>query len=117
MYPQHTDFSQPTPNLPKTNPQSSSSNNSRNSLPQSSLPCGQRTPAASTSSSDAPSSQTPPQAFTTSHQPQFSTKTQNTSPGLHIQHTPSNTNIDQFSQSSIAGEDQQRVPKYSGETQ
>ena len=111
MYPQHTDFSQPTPNLPKTNPQSTSSNNSRNSLPQSSLPCGQRTPAASTSSSDAPSSQTPPQTFTTSHQPQFPTKTQNTSPGPHKQHTPSKTNIDQSSQSSIAGEDQQCVPK------
>ena len=55
MYPQHTDLSQNTPNLPKTNPQPASSNNSRNSLPQSSLPCGQRTPAASTSSSDAPS--------------------------------------------------------------
>ena len=55
MYPQHTDLSQNTPNLPKTNPQPASSNNSRNSSPQSSLPCGQRTPAASTSSSDAPS--------------------------------------------------------------
>ena len=43
MYPQHTDFSQPTPNLPKTNPQSTSPDNSRNSSPQSSLPCGQRT--------------------------------------------------------------------------
>ena len=102
MYPQHTDFSQPTPNLPKTNPQSTSSNNSRNSSPQSSLPCGQRTPAASTSPSDAPSSQTPPQNFTTSHQPQFPTKTQHTSPSLHKQHTPSKTNIDQSSQSSIA---------------
>ena len=75
MYPQHTDFSQLTPNLLKTNPQSTSSDNSRNSLPQSSLPCGQRTPAASTSSSDAQSSQTAPQTFTTSHQPQFPTKT------------------------------------------
>ena len=111
MYPQHTDLSQTTPNLPKTNPQSTSSNNSRNSSSQSSLPCGQRTPAASTSSSDAPSTQTPPQTFTTSHQPQLPTKTQHTSPSPHKQHTPSNTNIDQSSQSSIAGEDQQRVPK------
>ena len=111
MYPQHTDFSQPTPNLPKTNPQSTSPDNSRISSPQSSLPCGQRTPAASTSSSDAPSSQTPPQMFTTSHQPQFPTKTQLTSPSLHKQHTPSKTDIDKSSQSSIAGEDQQRVPK------
>ena len=111
MNPQHTDFSQPTPNLPKTNPQSTSPDNSRNSSPQSSLPCGQRTLAASTSSSDVQSSQPPPQTFTTSHQPQFPTKTQNTSPGLHKQHTPSKTNIDKSSQSSIAGEDQQCVPK------
>ena len=55
MYPQHTDLSQNTLNLRQTNPQPASSNNSRNSSPQSSLPCGQRTPAASTSSSDAPS--------------------------------------------------------------
>ena len=54
---------QPTPNLPKTNTQSTSPDNSRNSSPQSSLPCGQRTLAASTSSSDAPSSQTPPQTY------------------------------------------------------
>ena len=98
MYPQHTDFSQPTSNLPKTTPnsQSTSTNNSRNSSPQSSLPCGQRTLAASTSSSDAPSSQTPPQTFTTSHQPPLPTNTQHTSPSPHKQHikTPSTTNID-----------------------
>ena len=108
MYPKHTNLSQTTPNLPKTNPQPTSSNNSRNSLPQSSLPCGQRTPAASTSSSDAPSTQTLPRTFTTSHQPQLPTKTQHTSPSLHKQHT---TNSNQFLQSSITGEDQQRVPK------
>ena len=36
MYPQHTDFSQPTSNLPKTTPnsQSTSTNNSRNSSPR-----------------------------------------------------------------------------------
>ena len=115
MYSQHTDFSQPTSNLPKTTPNSQSTltNNSRSSLPQSSLPCGQRTSAASTSSSDAPPSQTPPQTFTTAHQPPLPTNTQHTSPSLHKQHikTPLTTNIDQSSQSSIAGEDQQRVPK------
>ena len=102
MYPQHTDFSQPTSILSKTTPnsQSTSTNNSRNSSPQSSLPCGQRTLAALTSSSDAPSSQTPPQTFTTSHQPQLPTKTQHTSPSPHKQHTP-----------SIAGEEQQCIPK------
>ena len=94
MYPQHTDLSQNTPNLPKTNPQPASSNNSRNSSPQSSLPCGQRTPAASTSSSDAPS-----------------TSTQHTSPNPQKQHTPSKTNIDPSSQSFITGEDHKRVPK------
>ena len=115
MYPQHSNLSQPTSNLPKTTPnsQSTSTNNSTNSSPQSSLPCGQRTPTASTSSSDAPSSQTPPQTFTTSHQPKIPTNTQHTSPSPHRQHvkTPSKTNIDQSSQSSIAGEDQQCVPK------
>ena len=123
MYPQHTDFSQPTPNLPKTNPQSTSSDNSRNSSPQSSLPCGQRTPAASTSSSDARPSQTAPQMFTTSHQPQPPTNTQHTSPSPHKQHTPSKTKIDQSSQSSqssIAGRSTTctKVCRwYSGETQ
>ena len=117
MYPQHTDFSQPTPNLPKTNPQSTSPDNSRNFSPQSSLPCGQGTPAASTSSSDVPSSQTPPQTFITSHQPQFPTKTQHTSPSLHKQHIPSKTDIDKSTQSSIAGEDQQCVPKSADGTQ
>ena len=121
MYPQHTDSSQPTSNLPKTTPnsQSTSTNDSRNSSPQSSLPCEQRTLAASTSSSDVPSSQTPPQTFTTSHQPQLPTNTQHTSPSPHKQHmkTPLKTNIDQSSQSSIAGEDQQRVPKSADGTQ
>ena len=115
MYPQHTNFSQPTSNPPKNTPnsQSTSANNSTNSSPQSLLPCGQRTPTASTSSSDAPSSQTPPQMFAISHQPKIPTNTQHTSPSPHRQHikTPSKTNIDQSSQSSIAGEDQQHVPK------
>ena len=94
MYPQHTDLSQNTPNLPKTNTQLASSDNSRNSSPQSSLPCGQRTPTASTSSSDAPS-----------------TPTQHTSPNPQKQHTPSKTNINPSSQSFITGEDHKHVPK------
>ena len=57
IYPQNIDLPQTTPNLPKAKPQPTSSNNSSNSSPQSSLPCGQRTPAASTSSLDAPSTQ------------------------------------------------------------
>ena len=68
MYPQHTNLSHPTSNQPKPTPnfQPTSTDNSTESSPQSSLPCGQRTPAASTSSSDAPSSQIPPQTPTTS---------------------------------------------------
>ena len=55
--------------------------NSAESSPQSSLPCGQRTPAASTSSSDAPSSQTPPQTFVhPPHQPKIPTHTQTSHP-------------------------------------
>ena len=93
MYPQHTDLSQNTPNLPKTNTQPASSDNIRNPSPQSSLQCGQRTPAASTSSSDAPS-----------------TPTQHTSPNPQKQHTPSKTNINPSLQSFITG-DHKRVPK------
>ena len=77
---------------------------STESSPQSSLPCGQRTPTASTSSSDAPSSHTPPQPFV---------HTQHTSPKPHkqqIQHTPVKTNINQPTQPSISDEEQ-RVPK------
>ena len=94
MYPQNIDLPQTTPNFPKAKPQPTSSNNSNNSSPQHSLPCGQRTPAASTSSSDAPSTQTP-----------------YTSPHPHKQHTPSKTDLNQSSQFSITEEDQQRVPK------
>ena len=93
-YPQHIDLPQTTPNLPKAKPQPTSSNDSNNSSPQSSLPCGQRTPAASTSSSDAPSTQTP-----------------YTSPHPHKQHRPSKADINQSSQFSITEEDQQCVPK------
>ena len=88
---------------------------STESSPQSSLPCGQRTPAALTSSSDAPSSHTPPQPFVHSqHQPQIPTPTQHTSPEPHkqqIQQTPVKTNTNQPTQPSILDEEQQCVPK------
>ena len=61
-----------------------------------------------------PSSQTPPQTFANpSHQPKIPTHTQHTSPSPHRQHIkmPVKTNVNQSSQSSIVGEDQQRVPK------
>ena len=122
MYPQHTNLSHPTSNPPKPTPnfQPTSTDNSTESSPQSSLPCGQRTPAASTSSSDAPSSQTPPQMFVhPPHQPKIPTHTQHTSPSPHRQHIkmPLKTNANQSSQSFIVGEDQQRVPKSADGTQ
>ena len=122
MYPQHTNLSHPTSNPPKPTPnfQPTSTDNSTESSPQSSLPCGQRTPAASTSSSDAPSSQIPPQTFVhPPHQPKIPTHTQHTSPSPHRQHIkmPLKTNANQSSQSSIVGEDQQCVPKSADGTQ
>ena len=122
MYPQHTNLSHPTSNPPKPTPnfQPTSTDNSTESSPQSSLPCGQRTPAASTSSSDAPSSQTPPQTFVhPPHQPKIPTHTQHTSPSPHQQHikTPLKTNAKPSSQSSIVEKDQQRVLKSADDTQ
>ena len=122
MYPQPTDLSPSTsnPSNPTSIFQPSSSNKSTESSPQSSLPCGQRTPAASTSSSDAPSSQTPPQTFVhPPHQPKIPTQTQHTSPSPHKQHTktPVKTNANQPSQSSIVEEEQQCVPKSADGTQ
>ena len=79
MYPQHTNLSHPTSNPPKPTPNFQPTDNSTESSPQSSLPCGQRTPAASTSSSDAPSSQMPPQMFIhPPHQPKIPTHTAHT---------------------------------------
>ena len=94
MYPQNIDLPQTTPNLPKAKSQPTSSNNSSNSSPHSSLPCGQRTLTASTSSSDAPS-----------------TQTQYTSPHPHKQHTRSKIDLNRSSQFSITEEDQQCVLK------
>ena len=119
MYLQHTNLSHPT-SKPTPNFQPTSTDNSTESSPQSSLPCGQRTPAASTSSSDAPSSQTQPQTFVhPPHQPKIPTHTQHTSPSPHRQHTkmPLKTNANQSSQSSIVGQDQQCVPKSADRTQ
>ena len=123
MYLQPTNLSPSTSNPPKPTSifQPSSTDKSTESSPQSSLPCGQRTPAASTSSSDAPSSQTPPQPFVhPQHQPKIPTPTQHTSPNPHkqqIHKTPVKTNANQPSQPSILDEDQQHVPKSTNGTQ
>ena len=123
MYPQPTNLSPSTSKPPKPTSifQPSSTDKSTESSPQSSLPCGQRTPAALTSSSDAPSSQTPPQPFVhPQHQPKIPTPTQHTSPKPHkqqIHKTPVKTNANQPSQPSISNEDQQCVPKSANGTQ
>ena len=119
MYPQPTNLSLSTStSAPKPTSifePSSTDKQSTESSPQSSLPCGQRTPVASTSSSDAPSSHTPPQPFVHSqHQPKIPTPTQHTSPKPHkqqIQHTPVKTNANQPTQPSISDEEQQLIPK------
>ena len=123
MYPQHTNLSHSTSNPPKPTSifQPSSTDKSTESSPQSSLPCGLRTPAASTSSSDVPSSQTPPETFVhPQHQPKIPTPTQHTSQNPHkqqIHKTPIKTNANQPSQSSIVEEDRQCVPKSANGTQ
>ena len=61
-----TSTSAPRPtSIFSSSPQQLTDKQSTESSPQSSLPCGQRTPAGLTSSSDAPSSHTPPQAICT----------------------------------------------------
>ena len=119
MYPQPTNFSPAPSNPPKPSSifQPNSVDQSTESSPQSSPPCGQRTPAASTSSSDAPPShsQTPLQLFVhPQHQPRIPTPTQHTSPKpqkQQIQQTPVKSNANKPSQPSISEEDQQHVPK------
>ena len=124
MYPQPTNLSPSTSNgAPKPTSifQPSSTDKSTESSPQSSLPCGQRTPAASSSSSDAPSSHTPPQLFVHSqHQPKIPTPTQHILPKPHkqqIQQTPVKTNANQPTQPSISDENQERVPKSTNSSQ
>ena len=124
MYPQPTDLSPSTSNAapkPTSIFQPSSTDKSTESSPQSSLPCGQRTPAASTSSSDTPFLHTPAQPFVHSqHQTKIPTPTQHTSPKPHkqqIQQTPVKTNANQPTQPSISDEDHHRVPKTTNSSQ
>ena len=67
-----TSVPRPTSTFKSISPQqltNSTENQNTESSPQSSLPCGQRTHASSTSTSDTPSQHTPPQPFVHS-QPQ-----------------------------------------------
>ena len=105
MYPQPTNLS----------PSTSTSASKPTSIFELSSTDKQSTPAALTSSSNAPSSHTPPQPFVHSqHQLQIPTPTQHTSPKPHkqqIQQTPIKTNANQPTQPSISDEEQQRIPK------
>ena len=124
MYPQPTNPSpstststpRPTSIFEPSSPQQLTENQNTESSPQSSLPCGQRTPAGSSSTSDTPSSYTPPQPFVHSQQqPKIPTPTHHTSPKPHkpqdIQHSPVKTNVNPPTQPPISDEEQQHVPK------
>ena len=129
MYPQLTNHSpststsapRPTSIFEPSSPQQLTDKQSTESSPQSSLPCGQRTPAGSTTTSDAPSSHTPPQPFVHSqHQPKIPTPTHHTSPKPHkqqIQQTPVKTNVNPPTQPPISDEEQQCVPKLTNGSQ
>ena len=114
-----TSVPRPTSTLEPISPQqltNSTENQNTESSPQSSPPCGQRTPASSTSTSDTPSQNTPPQLFVHSQpQPRNTTPMHHTSPKHHnpqdIQHSPVKTNVNPPTQPPISDEEQQHVPK------
>ena len=110
-----TSAPRPTSTFEPISPQQLTENKNTESSPQSSLPCGQRTPASSTSTSDTPPQHTPPQLYVHSQpQPQNPTPTHHTSPKPHksqdIQHSPVKTNVNLPTQPPVSDEDQ-RVPK------
>ena len=124
MYPLPTNLSpststsapRPTSIFESSSPQQLTENQNTESSPQSSLPCGQRTPAGSTSTSDTPSPHTPPLPFVYSQQqPRIPTPTHHTSPKPHkpqdIQHSPVKTNVNPPTQPPISDEEQHCVPK------
>ena len=114
-----TSVPRPTPTFKPISPQqltNSTENQNTEYSPQSSLPCGQRTPASSTSTLDTPSQHTPPQPFVCSQpQPHSPTPMHHTSPKPHkpqdIQHSPVKTNVNLPTQPPISDEEQQHVPK------
>ena len=113
----------PTSTFEPISPQQLTENQNTESSPQSSLPCGQRTPAGSTSTSDTHTSpHTPPQPSVHSQpQPRNPTPTHHTSPKPHkpqdIQHSPLKTNVNPPTQPPISDEEQQRVPKLTNGSQ
>ena len=111
-----TSAPRPTSTFEPISPQQLTDNQNAESSPQSSLPCGQQTPASSTSTSDTPPQHTSPQPFVHSQpQPHNPTSTHHTSRKPHkqqdIQHSPVKTNVNPPTQPPISDEEQQRVPK------
>ena len=111
-----TSAPRPTSTFKPISPQQLTETQNTESSPQSSLPCGERTPAGLTSISDTPSPHTPPQLLVHSQQqPRIPTPTHHTSPKPHnpqdIQHSPVKTNVNPPTQPSISDEEQQCVPK------
>ena len=112
----------PTSTFEPISPQQLTENQNTESSPQSSLPCGQQTPASSTSTSDTPSQHTPPQLFVHSQpQPHNPTPMHHTSPKPHkpqdIPHSPVTINPNLSTQPPISDEEQQRVPKLTNGSQ
>ena len=117
-----TSAPRPTSTFEPISPQQLTENQNTESSPQSSLPCGQRTPAGSTSTSDTPPQHTPPQPFVHSQpQPRNPTPMHHTSPKPHkpqdIQHSPVKTKVNLPTQPPISDEEQQRVPKLTNGSQ
>ena len=105
----------PTSTFKPIFPQQLTANQNTESSPQSSLPCEQRTPAGLTSTSDTPSTHTPPQPFVQSQQqPWIPIPTHHASPRPHkpqnIQHSPVKTNVNPPAQPPISDKEQ-CVPK------
>ena len=114
-----TSVPRPTSTFEPISPQQLTNNTENHNTefsPQSSLPCGQRTPTSSTNTSDTPSQNTPPQPFVHSPpQPHTPTQMHHTSPKPHkpqdMQHSPVKANVNPPTQPSIPDEEPQRVPK------
>ena len=130
MYPAHTNpvpststfTPKPISTFQPISPQKTTTPETQNqnieSSPQSSLPCGQWTPANSTNTSATSSQDTPPHS---QPQPFTPTRMHHTSPKPHKpqdkQQSLANTNTKPPTQPSIPDEETQRVPKSTNSSQ
>ena len=117
-----TSIPKPTSTFKPISPQQLTESPNTESSLQSLLPCGQQTPASSTSTSDTPPQHTPQQPSEHSQpQPCNPTPMHHTSPKPHnpqdIQHSPVKTNANPNIQPHLLDEEQQRVPKSTHDSQ